>query len=78
MKIRLYLKDPDGVAQSVQDAVEEHVRELGLSSQQEEDSATEEVTEEFWEELAPWVEFQEYVIVDIDTDTGETGVVKIG
>lgn len=68
MKIRLYLKDPDGMSNSVQEAIRDEVEGIGLNSQNEVDSVMELREEEVWESLEKWIEFKEYVMIEIDTD----------
>ena len=69
-KIRITLKDPDGVA----DAIEEFL------NKQRPDGLTDEEWAEVKEHrieglcLTPWVEYQEYVTIEIDLNT-KTAVV---
>lgn len=65
MIVRLCLKDPDGVYNSVMKAV----RSQHCSDVSEE-------TEAVMEELKPWVKYGEYVTVEINTSTGEAKVLK--
>ena len=61
MKVRVTMKDPDGVWQSLEDA--------GLDmNQQGEDARVDTVLE--------WFEYDEYVSIEIDLETGKAEVIK--
>ncbi len=68
MKIRLYLKDPDGFSESVDDAVKEDVAKLGLP-EDEAEALLELRHEKAWDLLKKWVKHREYIGILIDTDT---------
>lgn len=74
VKIRLTLKDPDGVEDSMRDAVNASMPE-GLS-----DAENEAVHDirlgEFQRACRRWVKFGEYVTIEIDTDTDTAVVVE--
>jgi len=61
MKIRIDLKDPDGVYESISEYVQKNPK------------ASHEDVEG---ELSPWIDYGEYLSVEIDTETGETKVLK--
>jgi hypothetical protein len=75
MKVNLFLKDPDGVYESVRDAVQETLPDNLSEDEQEELLARR--TEDTHEKLKKWVEWKEYVTVQIDTDTGEAIVLPV-
>lgn len=75
MKVKLFLKDPDGVYESVKDAVQETLPD-GLSEDEAEDLLKSRM-EEAHEKLEKWVEWKEYVTVELDTDTGEARVLPV-
>lgn len=75
MKVKLFLKDPDGVHESVKDAVQETLPD-GLSEGEEEE-LIEIRMRETHEKLKTWVEWKEYVTVEIDTDTGHAKVLPV-
>ncbi len=75
MKVRLFLKDPYGVYESVKDAVQETLPD-GLSEDEASDLLKSR-TEDTHEKLKKWVEWKEYVTVEIDTDTGEAEVMPV-
>lgn len=75
MKVKLFLKDPDGVYESVKDAVQETLPD-GLSEDEAEDLLKSRM-EDTHEKLKKWVEWEEYVTVEIDTGTGEARVLPV-
>ena len=75
MKVKLFLKDPDGVYESVKDAVQATLPD-GLSEDEAKDLLKGR-TEDTHEKLKKWVEWKEYVTVEIDTDTGEARVLPV-
>lgn len=86
MKIRLHLKDPDGVCNSIHDAVDDELTRMGhdlndldvrISVGEREDLRSKR-EEEVLEALEPWVEYEEYVSVEIDTVTGNSRVLRRG
>lgn len=75
MKVKLFLKDPDGVYESVKDAVQETLPD-GLNDDEAEDLLKSRM-EDTHEKLKQWVEWKEYVTVEIDTATGEAKVLPV-
>lgn len=76
MKFTVTLKDPDGFSESVKDAVDESVDELDGLDDEEKDALREVRSEKTWEKLEQFVEHQEYVTIEFDTDAGTATVVK--
>lgn len=75
MLIRVTLKDPDGFYESVNDAVKESLDEIdGLVDEKK--KLFEARLEKVWTALEPWVEYQEYVTLEFDTDKGTAEVMK--
>lgn len=75
MKVKLFLKDPDGVYESVRDAVQETLPD-GLSDTEQEELLASR-TDDTHEKLKAWVQWKEYVTVEIDTETGEAKVLPV-
>lgn len=75
MKVKLFLKDPDGVWESVKDAVQETLPE-GLS-EDEAEALLKSRMEDTHQKLKKWMEWKEYVTVEVDTDTGEAHVLPV-
>ena len=73
MKISITFKDPDGVANSIQEGVHESVASLNLS--EEEIDVVEGVRRETVSDaLKAWIDCGEYITVDFDTDAGTATV----
>jgi hypothetical protein len=75
MKIKITLKDPDGVSESLRDAAESSVPQ-GLT-QSERESLTESRQERYGKACEPWIEYGEYVTIEIDTEAGTATVCKV-
>lgn len=75
MKVTLTLKDPDGVYESVRDAVQETLPDD--LSEDEAESLLESRIADTHERLKKWVQWKEYVTVEVDTITGEARVVPV-
>ena len=72
MKYRITLKDPDGVYESVKDEVRMSMPE-GLDDD-EHKAVFDSRMEEAWDKLRRWIQFQEYVTIEFDTDVGTAKV----
>ena len=68
MKFKVTMKDPDGVQDSIQDAVEESVKGIAGLSDDEREAVAEKRQEELSELIGKWFEYSEYLTVEIDTD----------
>lgn len=66
MKFRITMKDPDGVGDSIQDAV--NAIELPGLSQEEADSVREIRDDAIKALCRTWFEYLEYLTVEIDTE----------
>jgi len=80
MKIRLTLKDPDGVWDGIQHAARNHVEDVSCSDPNSEicKEMIESTREVMEDAISPWIEFGEYVTIEIDTTTNTARVVKVG
>ena len=74
MKISVYLKDPDGFSEAVDEAVEASLETSGLPKDEQE-ALKERRQQKVWDVLRRWVEDGEYISLEFDTDTG-TATVK--
>ena len=74
MIIQVSLKDPDGFSDSVDEAVREDVAKLGLAPD-EFDAVFETRRDKVWTALKKFVEYQEYLSVEFDTDAETARVV---
>jgi hypothetical protein len=77
MLIRIQFKDPDRVGDAVQQAVSEAVHAVPDLSTDERDMVMDARMERTWEDLEKFVEYQEYVTIEIDTDAGTARVVPV-
>lgn len=74
MKIKVQLKDPDGFSESVQDAVEMSLEELEGIDEDEKEALLETRIEKTWDKLEKFVDCQEYVTIEFDTEAGTATV----
>lgn len=77
MKISITLKDPDGFYESVREAVENEVAKLSGLSEDEKDELIESRKESVFEDLGKWVEYNEYVTIEFDTEAQTATVIKL-
>lgn len=76
MKLRITLKDPDGVYDCIREASESSINEVtGLSVKELED-LVDDRRNELSEKCATWIKYGEYVSIEIDTDNGTAIVLK--
>lgn len=75
MKLKITLKDPDGVYESIKDAAQSSIPE-GLD-ESESESLVESRHEKISEECKPWIKYGEYVTIEIDTEAGTAAVCKV-
>lgn len=76
--IRLELKDPDGVYESIRNHVTKSLKDTEGLTEEEVNSLTEERHEMLSEILQEWVTYGEYVTVEINLETKETKVCRNG
>lgn len=75
MKINVSLKDPDGFSNSVDEAVRASVDSTPGLDEDEKEHIFETRRETVWKKLARFVQYQEYVSIEFDTDEGTAVVV---
>ena len=76
MKIKITFKDPDGVGNALDESVRNSLLPLAEQlSKQEFEQLVETRLEEVGDKIAKWIEYGEYLTVEIDTDT-DTATVK--
>jgi hypothetical protein len=76
MKIKITLKDPDGICDAVDNAAEISARSTSGLSESEIDQIKEARRVRIAEEVAPWIDHGEYVRVEIDTEAGTATVLE--
>jgi len=66
MKVRITMKNPDALMYAVNDAIEDI----------EDEEKREEKREEIEAECKKWMKYGEYLVVEVDTETGTCEVIK--
>ncbi len=74
MKFTVYLKDPDGFYEGVQEAAEASITFKDDLSRNELDVLVEARVENIWSVLDRWVGHQEYIEIEFDTEAGTARV----
>jgi 5'-deoxynucleotidase YfbR-like HD superfamily hydrolase len=74
MKITVTLKDPDGFSECVDEAVKESLDELEGLDEGEKEDLLEHRLEKTWDKLEKFVDCQEYLRVEFDTEAGTATV----
>lgn len=77
MKLKITLKDPDGVYISLRDAARESVKSLDGLTKDEFVELIDSRQEAFQKQCEPWVKWGEYVTIEIDTDENTATVCKV-
>lgn len=76
MKIRVTLKDPDGVEDCIRDEIMGEVRLLPIS-EREKDAICDFRRKIEGEKLCRWIKYGEYVTVEFDTEAMTARVVEV-
>jgi hypothetical protein len=74
----VYMKDPDGVWESVRESVERDVAGVAGLSDAERDVLLESRSEEAFKAISPWMEHGECLTVVFDTDASTAMVERRG
>ncbi len=77
MKFTITMKDPDGVYESISEAVKLSESE-SLLSKDEREELYHTRRNELDEVIEPWFKWSEYLTVEIDTETKTCVVMKVG
>lgn len=76
MKFRITFKDPDGVSEVIYGLAAEYA--ASLTKVREEQKAIKEVKLESLKEfIDPWIEYQEYITVEFDTEANTATVINV-
>jgi hypothetical protein len=78
MKFRIMLKDPDGVWESVREAAEASMKDVPAIDGREREDLIEGRVEKLFDVCGRWLEYKEYLTVEVDTDQGTCVVVENG
>lgn len=76
MKLKMTLKDPDGVYESIQEAAIKELKAATGITQGERESLIESRHKAISESCRPWIKYGEYLTIEIDTDAGTAVVCK--
>lgn len=76
MKLKITFKDPDGVSESIREAVENQVQDIADISEEERESVSEKRQESTHEALEQWIDSREYITVEFDTIARTATVIK--
>ena len=76
MKFRITLKDPDGVSLSMDETLEEQVKELDLKDDEEIEAIKDVRRDKLNVFISKWVEYGEYVTIEFDSEAGTATVVE--
>jgi len=77
MKFRITFKDPDGVYESLENAADVRISQLGGLTDKEQEMLKDSTIETFEEDIKPWVDCSEYVTIEFDTDANTATVCKV-
>lgn len=77
MKLKLTLKDPDGVYEMIREAAENQVLEMEGLDDDESESLIESRHEKIDEQLEKWIKYSEYVRIEFDLDAGTATVLPV-
>ena len=77
MKIRITMKDPDTMIETVDEAVKEDVAKLGLLSKDEAEAIIEMRAEAERDKLSAWFRYSEYLTVECDTEAMTARVLTV-
>lgn len=75
MKFQIQMKDPDGVSDSIEEAAKKSASEVQGLSDEEREELIDSRANSFSKIIERWFEYQEYLTVEIDTDTKTISVV---
>lgn len=75
MKFTITFKDPDGVSIAIKETVEESL--VDWEDEDEKESLREIREEKLYKDVRKWVEYGEYLNVEIDTDAGTCVVLPV-
>lgn len=68
MKFTVQMKDPDTLSDAIRKAVEEHIKEIGITDRDEIEALSDKRCEKVNEICSQWFSYGEYLAVEIDTE----------
>jgi hypothetical protein len=75
MKLRVHIKDPDGFSDSISDTVQAQLQALDLP-RDEREALYDAKAEKLSSFLEQWVEYDECMVIEFDTDDNTATVLK--
>lgn len=78
MKFRIQLKDPDGFCDGFDDAVRESVSNIDGLDDDERSEVLDKRGETLRKFSGRWVQYNEYITIEFDTDANTAKVVELG
>ncbi len=75
MKIKITLKDPDGFYDAISDAIQGSISQIEGLTDDEKEALEKTRRDEINEILSEWVEYNEYVTIEFDTDAKTATVI---
>lgn len=77
MKVKIQLKDPDGIWESIREAAESSTGDTEGLDDNELEAIAEARRRKLEEQCSPWIDCGEYVTIEIDTDAGTAKVCEL-
>lgn len=77
MKLRITLKDPDGVYRSIREAVSNQIYSITGLNESEKALLEDKRHEVIAQKCEQWIQCEEYVTIEIDTEANTAVVVKL-
>jgi predicted nucleotide-binding protein (sugar kinase/HSP70/actin superfamily) len=77
MKVNITLKNPDAVYESVREAVKDQISSIEGIDEEEREELEESRIEAVNEKLSKWIEYNEYVRLEFDTEAGTARILEV-
>lgn len=75
MKFRVTMKDPDTLHDAIREAVGKHIKEIGITDEDEIEALVDSRVEKVQKLCNAWFDYGEYLTVEIDTEAKAIHVV---
>lgn len=76
MKINITMKSPDSVYEAVRYSVKNEINKIKGINNDEREELEESRMEDTFEKLSKWIEYQEYVYLEFDTEEGTAKILE--
>ena len=77
MKFTITVKNPDSIEDSIDRAAEESIEDADFKDRHDYLDIKEEKKQQLWAACSKWVEYQEYIRIEIDTELGTAKVCEV-